>query len=262
MGRTQENKTTTRKSRKAKAADRFELIRLAPRKKGGLPAFCLRTFAQVSAALIVLFHAAILTLAFSASLVFTFINPPITSISLYRTANDLYLPQKAEFIPLSKIPDYVQNMFIKLEDANFYKHHGIDLGAMKHAYEVNKKYGQIILGGSTITQQLARTLFLVPDRTYVRKYAEIIMALSMELVLSKKRILELYLNNIEWGKGVYGLGAAAYYHFNKPYYKLDYDHICRLAAIIVNPLLYNVKNLWGNPVIRFRYAIIYNRFLP
>jgi monofunctional biosynthetic peptidoglycan transglycosylase len=253
---------TQRKPRKPKIKDRMALIHLERHGRGRLVVFCLVKFLQISAGLLLLFHAAILTLALSAGLMFSFINPPLTSISLYRTVNNLYLPQPAEFIPLANIPDYVQSMFIRLEDAHFYKHHGIDLGAMKHAYEVNKKYGHIILGGSTITQQLARTLFLVPDRTYVRKYAEILISVSMELVLSKKRILELYLNNIEWGKGVYGLGAAARYHFHKSFYKLDYDHICRLAAIIVNPLYYNVKNLWGNPVIRLRYGIIYNRFLP
>jgi len=253
-------KISSNKKARKRISDRRELIRLPQHSVKQRLSFLLLKFIQLAFAMILLFHFAVLVGASSCSLMYSFLNPPVSSFLLYRMANNWYLPRTAEYIPLSKIPDYVQSMFIRLEDTNYYKHNGIDIEAMKYAYSVNKKYGQIVLGGSTITQQLARTLFLIPDKNYLRKYTEILIALTMEFILSKQRILELYLNCIEWGKGVYGIGAAAQYHFEKSFFKLDYDHICRLAAIIVNPLRYNVKNMWSNPVVRFRYAIIYNRY--
>jgi monofunctional biosynthetic peptidoglycan transglycosylase len=253
-------KIAARKKKRKKIRGRRELIRLPKQSGRERLSMLLVKFIQLTLAMMLLFHAAILIGASSCSIIYSFLNPPVSSFLLYRMTNNLYLPNAIDYIPLERIPDHVQSMFIRLEDGNFYKHHGIDLAAMKYAYTVNKKYGEIVLGGSTITQQLARTLFLVPNKNYLRKYAEVLIALTMECILSKQRILELYLNYIEWGKGVYGIGAAARYHFNKSFFKLDYDHICRLAAIIVNPLRYNVKNMWSNHVVRVRYAIIYNRF--
>ncbi|MBN1797503.1 MAG: monofunctional biosynthetic peptidoglycan transglycosylase [Spirochaetales bacterium] len=253
-------KISSKKKKRKIILDRRELIRLPQHSAKQRLSFLLGKFLHLALAMLLLFHIAVLAGASTCSLMYSFLNPPVTSFLLYRMTNNWYLPRKAEYIPLCKIPDHVQSMFIRLEDANFYKHNGIDIEAMQYAYSVNKKYGQIVLGGSTITQQLARTLFLVPNKNYLRKYTEVLIALTMDFILSKQRILELYLNSIEWGEGVYGIGAAAWYHFNKPFIKLDYDHICRLAAIIVNPLRYNVKNMWSNPVVRFRYAIIYNRY--
>jgi monofunctional biosynthetic peptidoglycan transglycosylase len=253
-------KIVSRKKKRKKIRDRRELIRLPKLRGKARLSMLLSRFLQLAFAMIPLFHAAVLIGAFSFSILYSFLNPPLPSFLLYRMTTNLYLPKPTEYIPLAKIPDHVQSMFIRLEDGNFYKHHGIDLAAMKYAYTVNKKYGQIVLGGSTITQQLARTLFLVPNKNYVRKYAEVLTALTMECILSKQRILELYLNYIEWGEGVYGIGAAARYQFNKSFFELDYDHICRLAAIIINPLRYNVKNMWSSHAVRVRYAIIYNRY--
>lgn len=112
------------------------------------------------------------------------------------------------------------------------------------------------MGGSTINQQLARTLFLSPDKNYLRKYVEAIAALSLNAVIDKKRIFELYLNYIEWGKGVYGLGAAAEYYFKKPAARLTYDEGARLAAIIVDPVDYGVNDFYGQPVMAARYYIL------
>jgi monofunctional biosynthetic peptidoglycan transglycosylase len=250
---------TKRKQRKKAIQDKRELIKLPKKSIKQLLVFSLVKFLQLTLGLFVLFHAAVLIGALTISLMYSFINPPLSSFLLYRATTDLYLPKPMEFIPINKIPKHIQTIFIKLEDKNFYTHNGIDIEAMKYAYRMNKKYKQIVLGGSTITQQLARTLFLVPDKNYLRKYTEVLIAFTMDFILSKQRILELYLNYIEWGKGVYGIGAASRYHFKKSFFQLDYDQVCRLAAIIVNPLRYNVKNMWGNSVLTFRYSFIYNR---
>ena len=102
---------------------------------------------------------------------------------------------------------------IRLEDYRFYSHHGVDLGAIRDAWMINSSIGRTAVGGSTIPMQLARNLFLTPRKTYLRKYVEALIALEMSLVLPKDRILELYLNVIEWGKGIFGIGAASAYYF-------------------------------------------------
>ena len=100
-------------------------------------------------------------------------------------------------------------MFVYLEDHQFYTHHGIDLEAVRTAYERNKRAGTLAFGGSTITQQLTRTLFLTPHKNYLRKYLEALLSLELDLLLPKDRIMELYLNHIEWGSGIFGVGTAA-----------------------------------------------------
>jgi len=145
------------------------------------------------------------------------------------------------FVSLEKIPLVMQRAVIKAEDDAFYQHFGFDWEAMKQAYERNERKGRIKRGGSTITQQLAKNLYLYPERSYWRKIREAVITGALELTLSKRRILELYLNNIEWGPGIFGIEQAAQYHFGKKAEQLNLEQSCILAAIIPAPRRYKVN---------------------
>ena len=134
-----------------------------------------------------------------------------------------------------KIPHSLKMMVIASEDTRFYEHHGVDWVEFKHVLEESEKRGFYVRGASTITMQLARNLFLFPDKNLVRKTIEILIALRLETVLSKNRILELYLNVVEWGKGIYGIKAAAKHYFQTTPEKLSSHQTAFLAAILPNP---------------------------
>jgi monofunctional biosynthetic peptidoglycan transglycosylase len=146
--------------------------------------------------------------------------------------------------PLSQIPRNLQIAVIAAEDEKFYEHHGFDWESMKQAYELNERKDHIKRGASTITQQLAKNLFLSPRRSYIRKAREAFITVLMELFLSKDRILELYLNCIEFGPGIFGVDEGARYHFGMALKKLSLDQSCRLAAIIPAPLRYRVTGIY------------------
>jgi monofunctional biosynthetic peptidoglycan transglycosylase len=158
-------------------------------------------------------HAALFLFVLLASLVLLVWNPPVTALMVYRDVTVHQKSRPIRFVPLRQIPRVARNMIIRLEDYRFYSHHGVDLGAIRDAWMINSSIGRTAVGGSTIPMQLARNLFLTPRKTYVRKYMEALIAVEMDLILPKDRILELYLNCIEWGKGVFGIGAASAYYF-------------------------------------------------
>jgi monofunctional biosynthetic peptidoglycan transglycosylase len=151
------------------------------------------------------------------------------------------------WVSLARIPRDLQRAAIAAEDGNFYTHAGFDWQAIRAARERNARENRVKLGGSTITQQLAKNLFLSPERTWIRKGREAFITATMELLLPKDRILELYLNSIEFGPGVFGVAEGARHHFGVPVEKLSRDQCCRLAAIIPAPLRYRVN---GNYVAR------------
>jgi membrane peptidoglycan carboxypeptidase len=222
--------------------------------------FTLRQALSTALAVLLAFHAALLLLVGALSLLYSFVNPPFTALMLYRSLVDRYPSHPLHYVPLSRVPRYAQSMFIKVEDYTFYQNPGIDLKAILEAYRVNRRLGYIYYGGSTITQQLARTLFLTPRRTYLRKYAELLAALEMDLVLSKRRILELYVNYIELGKGIYGIGAAAEYHFGRPAARLDLDQYRRLVTIAASPLRYAMANFSRRRALSARYNYLLQSF--
>ena len=127
---------------------------------------------------------------------------------------------------------------IAAEDQRFLDHDGFDLDAIQEAYEKNARAGRIRRGASTISQQLAKNLFLSPLRTYLRKADEVVITLMLEGALSKRRILEIYLNVIEWGDGIYGAEAAAQHYYGKSAADLDPEEAARLAAMIPRPRFY------------------------
>jgi monofunctional glycosyltransferase len=197
----------------------------------------------------VLFFIIILSLSFA----FSRMNPPSSSLIQYRKLADHHEIKEMVFVPLDKIKPWISHLVILSEDKGFLGHHGIDMEAIRRAYSVNKSLGGYYLGGSTITQQLARSLFLWPSKNYFRKYLEIISSLSMELVMPKKRILELYLNYIELGKGVFGIGEASRVYFGKPLEHLSRDEVIRIITIMPSPLKYTPKTFHGSGVLEGRY---------
>ena len=139
------------------------------------------------------------------------------------------------FVPLENIPVHVQRAVIAAEDGRFYEHRGIDWLELAKVFEEVETRGRL-RGGSTISQQLVKNLFLTTHRSPIRKGLELTLVPIAELFLSKDRILELYLNLIEWGPGIWGVEAAARHHFRTSVNRLDREQGARLAACIPDPL--------------------------
>ncbi|HEY3296758.1 MAG TPA: monofunctional biosynthetic peptidoglycan transglycosylase [bacterium] len=150
------------------------------------------------------------------------------------------------WIPLKAISPPMKAAVVAAEDDGFYQHHGFDWDAMRKAHELNEKKERIKRGGSTITQQLAKNLYLSPSRSYWRKGREAVITAFMELLLPKDRILELYLNSIEFGPGVFGIEEAARHYFNISARQLSLYQCCQLAAIIPSPLRYRTGGSYVN----------------
>jgi monofunctional biosynthetic peptidoglycan transglycosylase len=172
------------------------------------------------------------------SLLYNFVNPPVTPLMVQRYIMRGHPIYKREYIKLEKIPQRTQEMLVALEDGNYYKHFGFELPMIKEAYQRNKKAGKIRFGASTLSNQLARTLYLTTDRNYLRKYLEVQATLIMEITMSKKRMLELYFNYVEWGKGVYGIETASRAYYDKSAAKLNKNQSMRMISILSNPIKY------------------------
>ena len=224
------------------------------------PARIAGKLARVTIGFIVIGHAALIVIVLLASLVLLKVNPPVTALMVYRGITVHQKSRPIHFVPLRQIPRVARNMVIRLEDYRFYRHAGVDLGAIRDAWRINAAIGRTAVGGSTIPMQLARNLFLTPRKTYLRKYLEAVIALEMDLVLPKDRILELYLNCIEWGKGVFGIGAASTYYYRSGVGNLGLDELRRLVTIITNPLRYNVETYSRSRQMAERYAYLVSRF--
>ena len=143
------------------------------------------------------------------------------------------------WVPYGRISVNLKRAVVAAEDQKFLDHEGFDLEAIEDAYERNARRGRIRHGGSTISQQLAKNLFLSPPRTYLRKAHEAVITLMLEHVLGKRRILEVYLNVIEWGDGIYGAEAAARHYYGKSAADLEPEDAAYLAAIIPKPRFYD-----------------------
>jgi monofunctional glycosyltransferase len=167
-------------------------------------------------------------------------NPPTTGVQIQRRmeaeiAGRPYR-KRYKFVPLDGISPNLQHAVIAAEDGNFYRHHGIDWSQVEQVAQESRETGKIPRGASTITQQLVKNLFFTTYRDPVRKAFEYTLAPLADWILGKRRILELYLNIIEWGPGVYGAAAAAEYHYHTAPPKLDREQAARLAAIVPAPL--------------------------
>ena len=190
------------------------------------------------------------------SIAMNYINPPYSSLMFYRQLFYNYKNKEVKYISGKKIPAYVKRMVVAAEDYRFYQHNGIDIEAIKVAMKNNKAIGYNYYGGSTITQQLARTLFLIPKKYLIRKYFEAIIALEMDFFIPKERLLELYLNNVEWGKGIYGIESASFYYYKKSAIKLSYDEAARLITVLPSPLNYTPGTFYKRARMVYRYNFL------
>ena len=148
------------------------------------------------------------------------------------------LKVQQNWVPLGRISDYVKRAVLIAEDDKFWRHEGFDFDAIQKAVERDIKEGKFKFGGSTITQQLAKNLYLSPSKNPIRKVREAIITWRMERALSKRRILELYLNVVEWGEAIFGIEAAARHYYGKSASEITAEEAARLAAVLPNPLKY------------------------
>lgn len=139
------------------------------------------------------------------------------------------------WVPYEQISHNLKRAIIASEDANFVNNNGYETDAILQAWERNKAKGRIVRGGSTITQQLARNLFLSREKSYIRKGQELIITWMLETLMDKQRIFEIYLNSVEWGNGVYGAEAAAHYYYKTSAAKLTAAQSARLAVMLPQP---------------------------
>ncbi|GAB4233753.1 MAG: biosynthetic peptidoglycan transglycosylase [Deltaproteobacteria bacterium] len=148
-------------------------------------------------------------------------------------------PKNPRWTPYGAIPAAMKKAVVAAEDANFYAHEGVDYEAIREAIKTDLKKGKFVRGGSTITQQVAKNLFLSREKTLTRKIKEVILARRIDDALSKRRILELYLNVVELGPMVYGIGHGAQYYFGKPPSALTVRECAFLASMLPGPKVYN-----------------------
>ena len=190
------------------------------------------------------------------------IDPPVTVLMAYRKWRFGWDVQAPRPVSLKKVPRYIRSMLIAVEDGKFYEHRGLDFEAFERAREINKRLGKPLYGGSTLTMQVARTLFLVPEKSYFRKYLEVLTALELEALLPKDRILELYFGYAEWGKGIFGIEAAARRWYGRGISALSRDEAARLMALLSSPIKYGPGTLHRSAILRERYRYLSARFVP
>jgi len=167
----------------------------------------------------------------------------------------LIVPDNRIFVPYSKIPKHVRSAFLAAEDADFFNHGAIEFQGLVRALWKNAMHGKVVQGGSTITQQVIKTLILGPERSMLRKAREAILAYKLEKYLTKKDILNLYLNNIYMGHGVYGIEAASQVYFGKHVWEMTRAEAALLAGIVQAPSRYTPKRHPGNARARQEYVI-------
>ena len=171
--------------------------------------------------------------------------------------NPAPLKWQQHWTPYARLPDSLKRAVIASEDASFAEHEGVDVEALEKAWDKNAKAeeraaklgGRLqsgtkpakVIGGSTITQQLAKNLFLSGERTLLRKAQELVLTLLLEALLDKQRILEIYLNSVEWGSGVFGAEAAAQRYFRKPAASLSNYEAARLAVMLPRPRYFETR---------------------
>lgn len=202
--------------------------------------FLQKTFTFLAKLLLVLFGLSIVTV-----IIFRFVPVPLTPLMVIRMFEQL-TDEKKEFrfkkdwVPFDEISPNLPMAVVASEDQLFTDHNGFDVKAIEKAIEYNKKKkGKKVKGASTISQQTAKNVFLWPSRTYIRKGLEVYFTVLIELFWSKERIMEVYLNSIEMGDGIYGAQAAAQFYFKKDAIKLTQGEAALIAAVLPNPRKWN-----------------------
>lgn len=190
-----------------------------------------------------------------------FVNPSTTSFMSLRLdelrEKDARVELKKQWAPYERISAHLKRAVIAAEDAKFSEHEGFDWEGIQKALEKNQKKGRIVAGGSTISQQLAKNLFLSASKTPWRKAQEAVITLMLEAVMDKRRILEIYLNVVEWGNGVFGAEAAARHYYGVSAAQLSAEQAARLAVLLPNPRKFG--RLPNSPYLAARSQLILGR---
>lgn len=192
-------------------------------------------------------------------------NPARSAFMEYREAQwereGRKMKLRQTWVPLTRISPYLVRAVLIAEDDKFYDHEGFDYDALQKAIEKDLAERKFKVGASTISQQLAKNLYLSPSKNPIRKIKEAILTWRIERALSKKRILELYLNVAEWGDGVFGIEAGSRSHFGKPASALTAEEAARMASVLPNPIRFNPRGSQGYVVKRSRiiYKVMLNR---
>ncbi|HEY1242971.1 MAG TPA: monofunctional biosynthetic peptidoglycan transglycosylase [Bryobacteraceae bacterium] len=202
---------------------------------GGVKRICGAVILLVCALVLVFYCAALIQLV-----ALRWIDPTTTMVQTQRRIeawlNHRPYQKRYRFVSLSRISPALQHAVISAEDGRFYDHHGIDWKEVEQVIDQDFEERRLGRGGSTITQQLIKNLFLTTHRSFIRKAVEFTLAPVAEKILSKRRILELYLNVIEWGPGIYGADEAARTWYGLPAARINREQAARLAALIPAPL--------------------------
>lgn len=179
-----------------------------------------------------------------AIVIFKWVPVPTTPLMVIRSfeqwQDDKEIVWKHDWVSIDEISNHLELAVVCSEDQNFLNHNGFDMGAIEKAIENNKK-GKRVRGASTISQQTAKNVFLWPGRSWVRKGLETYVTFLIELIWSKERIMEVYLNSIEMGNGIYGAEAASQHWFKKSAIKLNRNEAAAIAAILPNPRKYRAN---------------------
>jgi monofunctional biosynthetic peptidoglycan transglycosylase len=213
------------------------------RRSGALRALIIawKAFSYTLGALVIAFVLA--QVWFYAHIVYWTRYPPSTTAFMERSletlqAKDPQAQLEHKWVPYERISIHLKRAVVAAEDARFLDHEGFDWAAIQKAIEKNEKKGRVVAGASTISQQLAKNLFLSGERSWLRKGQEAIITWMLEDTLSKQRILELYLNVAEWGDGVFGAEAAARHHFGVGAAALNAEQAAWLAVVLPSPRRY------------------------
>ena len=183
-------------------------------------------------------------------------NKPVSTIyGMHDEVAYVVVPDDRVFVSYNKIPKYVREAFLAAEDADFFNHSGVDLRSIVRALVMNAVHGRVVQGGSTITQQVIKSLILGPEKSMLRKVREAILAYRLENYLSKQEILNVYLNNIYMGQGVYGIEAASQVYFGKHVWQISRSEAALLAGIVQAPARYTPKRHPGLARMRQLYVI-------
>lgn len=198
----------------------------------------------------------LLTLPYILTLLYSVVPPPVTTMMLWKSLQGNAIDYR--WRPLAQTSQNLVRSVVTAEDARICEHAGVDWEIFRAvAREALEKEGGASRGGSTITQQVAKNLFLWPSRSYIRKALEIPLAMWIDLVWSKRRVVEVYINTAEWAPGVYGAEAAARHHFNKSGKALSKTQAARLAAALPNPAVRDAGK--PGPKVRAKAKTIRNR---
>ncbi|MCD1629090.1 monofunctional biosynthetic peptidoglycan transglycosylase [Marinobacter shengliensis] len=200
-----------------------------------------RSFVRTSLRLVAMALGAVIALLLLAILLFRFMNPPTSAFMLAYQLDNPPRPLRHEWVPLSDISPWMPLAVVASEDQRFPHHRGVDVDAIRKAVS-EYKAGEGLRGASTITQQTAKNLFLWNGRSFARKAIEAGLAVTIDGLWPKQRVLEVYLNIAEFGPGIYGVEAASQAYFGKPARYLSQVQAARLAAVLPNPKVLSVNS--------------------